>query len=45
MLGKMSRRRRARVVLPLDEQPEMPRMRALLLSWAIGAGFRGGLSE
>lgn len=28
MLGKISRRRRARVVLPLEEQPEKATMRA-----------------
>ena len=39
MLGKMSRRRRARVDLPLDEQPEMATMSAFLS--AMAAALRG----
>lgn len=35
MLGKMSRRSRASVVLPLEEQPERATMRAFLSAMAV----------
>ena len=39
MWGNRERRRRARVVFPLEEQPERPRMAEVDI-WVVGRGFR-----